>query len=104
MIIRRCVMRRKSRRVRALVARGTVLACLAAGGSAHAADAPGPTVAKDSVMVNAFTLNVFKKDYDRWSWVPKIAFRVNGPIPSGAQLYAEFAIPGGGAVKFDCPT
>jgi hypothetical protein len=33
-------------------------------------------------------------------------FRVNGPIPSGSQLYAEFMQPGGNApwVKFDCGT
>jgi len=95
-----CKVRRSAR---GLAARGAALAWLVAGGSALAA-APGPTVAKDSVIVNAFTLNVFKKDYDKWSWVPKIAFRVNGPIPSGTQLYAEFAMPGGGTVKFDCPT
>lgn len=63
-----------------------------------------PTIAKDSVQVNAFTLNVFKKNFDVWSWVPTIQFRVNGPIPSGAQLYAEFAIPGAAPIKFDCPT
>jgi hypothetical protein len=58
-----------------------------------AADA-GPTVSKDSLLLNAYTLNVYKKDYDKWSWVPCLAFRVNGPIPSGGQLYAEFTIPG----------
>jgi hypothetical protein len=94
---------RQSRFARALAPLGTALAWLIVGGAARAADA-GPTVAKDSVIVNAFTLNVFKNDYDKWSWVPKIAFRVNGPIPSGSQLYVEFALPGGGAVKFDCPT
>ena len=96
-------MRRERKLLRALMARGTAVACLVAGGSALAAD-PRPTVAKDSVLVNAFTLDLFKKDYDKWSWVPKIAFRVNGPIPSGGQLYAEFSIPGAGTVKFDCPT
>ena len=73
------------------------------GQTSHAADA-GPTVAKDSVLVNAHTLNVYKKDYDKWSWVPRLAFRVNGPIPSGGQLYADFSIPGGGSIKFDCQT
>ncbi|HEY3255172.1 MAG TPA: hypothetical protein VGJ91_14530, partial [Polyangiaceae bacterium] len=71
--------------------------------TSQAADA-GPTVAKDSLLVNAHTLNVFKKDYDKWSWVPRISFRVNGPIPSGGQLYADFSIPGGGSIKFDCQT
>ena len=66
----------------------------------------GPTVAKDSVQVTPFTFNVYKGNYDVWSWVPRIEFRVNGPIPSGGQLYAEFTQPGGGGpwVKFDCPT
>jgi len=70
-----------------------------------AADDDTPTVAKDSVQVTAFTFNVFHKDFDRWSWVPRMAFRVNGPIASGSQLYAEFTIPGVGPwVKFDCST
>ncbi len=64
-----------------------------------------PTIAKDSVQVNAYTLNVYKKNYDNWSWVPQMEYRVNGPIASGSQLYAEFTIPGTGPwVKFDCKT
>ncbi len=71
--------------------------------TSRAAD-PGPAVAKDSLLVNAHTLNVYKKDYDKWSWVPRLAFRVNGPIPSGGQLYADFSIPGSPSIKFDCET
>ena len=71
--------------------------------TSRAAD-PAPTVVKDSLLVNAHTLNVYKKDYDKWSWVPRLAFTVNGPIPSGGQLYADFSIPGGGSIKFDCQT
>jgi hypothetical protein len=64
-----------------------------------------PTIAKDSVQVTAFTLDVYRKNYDVWSWVPSMEFRVNGPISSGSQLYAEFNIPGTGPwVKFDCKT
>lgn len=63
-----------------------------------------PTIAKDSVQVTAFTFNVYKGNYDVWSWVPKLEFRVNGPIESGSQLYAEFSLPTGVWVKFDCPT
>ena len=64
-----------------------------------------PTVAKDSVQVTAFTFDVYRKNYDLWSWVPSMEYRVNGPIPSGSQLYAEFNIPGTGPwVKFDCRT
>ena len=72
-------------------------------GTSYAADA-GPTVAKDSLLVDAHTLNVYKKDYDKWSWVPRLSFRVNGPIPSGGQLYADFSVPGGSSIKFDCET
>lgn len=64
-----------------------------------------PTIAKDSVQVTARTNNVYHKNYDVWSWVPQVEFRVNGPIASGSQLYAEFTLPGSGPwVKFDCAT
>ena len=63
------------------------------------------TVAKDSVQMTPFTLNVYRKNFDVWSWVPRLEFRVNGPISSGSQLYAEFTIPGAGPwVNFDCRT
>src|SRR6476659_10905436 len=63
-----------------------------------------PTIAKDEVQVRAFTLNVYKENYDNWSWIPVMDFRVNGPIPSGGQLYVEFTLPTGAWVSFDCPT
>lgn len=66
--------------------------------------ATAPTVAKDSVQVTPFTYSVYKQNYDMWSWVPMMSFRVNGPIASGNQLYAEYNIPGAGIVKFDCRT
>jgi hypothetical protein len=78
------------------------LLCLAGAWPAAAQD--GPTIAKDSVQVTAFTYNVYKKNYDVWSWVPMAAFRVNGPIESGGQLYVEYTVPGSPAVKFDCAT
>ena len=59
-----------------------------------AADA-GPTMQKDSLVVDAHTLNVYKKVYDKWSWVPRIRFTLNGPIPSGGQIYGDFTVPGG---------
>lgn len=63
------------------------------------------TIAKDSVQVEAFTLNSYKGDFKTWSWVPRTQFRVNGPIPSGSQLYVEFSVPGIGPwVKYDCGT
>ena len=63
-----------------------------------------PTIQKDTVQVTAFTVNEYKKNYDVWSWLPKIKYRVNGPIPSGGQLYVEFNLPTGPWVKFDCRT
>ena len=80
-----------------------VLSVQKAGASAAGQDQP--TIAKDSVQVTAFTFNVYRGNYDMWSWVPKIAFVVNGPIPSGGQLYVEFSQPGTGPwVRFDCRT
>lgn len=72
--------------------------------TAAAAGQDGPLIAKDSVQLTAFTYNVYKGNYDTWSWVPKIEYRVNGPIPSGSQLYVEYTVPGNPAVKFDCST
>ena len=63
-----------------------------------------PTIAKDSVQVTAFTVNEYKKNFDFWSWLPRTAFRVNGPIPSGGQLYVEFTLPTGPWVSYDCAT
>lgn len=64
------------------------------------------TIAKDSIQVNAFTVNAYRGNYDVWSWVPRINFRVNGPIASGSRLYVEFTQPGGSSpwLKFDCDT
>lgn len=63
-----------------------------------------PTIAKDSVQVTAFTVNQFKGNWDHWSWLPRTSFRVNGPIPSGGQLFVEFALPTGPWVSYDCAT
>jgi hypothetical protein len=74
------------------------------GGRAHAAD-DAPTIMKDSVQLKCFTLSSYQKQFDHWSWVPEIAFRVNGPVASGSQLYVEVSMPGQGPwVKFDCHT
>ncbi|HMS07902.1 MAG TPA: hypothetical protein PKE66_00280 [Pyrinomonadaceae bacterium] len=62
------------------------------------------TVAKDSVQVNAFTLNHHKGNSLVWSWVPKIEYSVNGPIVSGDQLNVEFSLPNGPWLRFDCRT
>jgi hypothetical protein len=88
----------------ALLLAAAAAVLLTSAGSA-AARQEQPTIAKDSVQVTAFTFNVYKQNYDVWSWAPQMEYRVNGPIPSGGQLYVEFAQPGAGAwVKFDCAT
>jgi len=63
-----------------------------------------PTLAKDSLQITAFTFNVYKGNYDVWSWVPQMRFRVNGPIGSGSQVYVQYTLPTGAWVKFDCET
>lgn len=69
-----------------------------------ATESNSPTIIKDSLQVTAFTHNVYRGNYEMWSWVPIFNYRVNGPIPSGSQLYVEYTIPGAGAVSFDCVT
>lgn len=80
------------------------LMCLVPSPGNVAASQDQPTIAKDSIQVTAFTNNSYRQNYDVWSWVPRIEFRVNGPIASGSQLYVEFTLPGSGSVKFDCQT
>lgn len=70
------------------------------------ARADQPTLQYDSLQVTAWTNNSYKGNYDVWSWVPRFEFKINGPIPSGSQLYVEVQQPGGAApwLKFDCDT
>lgn len=72
-------------------------------GVSPAAAQDQPAIAKDSLQITAFTFNVYKGNYDVWSWAPLMKFRVNGPIASGSQLYVQFTLPTGGW-KFDCDT
>ncbi|MCA1591732.1 MAG: hypothetical protein LC754_03580 [Acidobacteria bacterium] len=78
--------------------------CLFPSTGNSAASQDQPTIVKDSIQLTAFTNNSYRGNYDAWSWVPKIEFRVNGPIASGSQLYVEYTVPGGAPVKFDCAT
>src|SRR6266480_6993147 len=80
----------------------TLLAVLVSAVTSAAQDQP--TIAKDSVQVTAFTLSSYKGDFKTFSWVPRLQLRVNGPIASGSQLYAEFSAGAGPWVKFDCRT
>jgi hypothetical protein len=44
-------------------------------------------------------------DETTWSWTPRIAFRVNGPIGPGSQLSVEFTTPSGKPwIKLNCNT
>ena len=62
-----------------------------------------PTIMKDWVTFNAFTVNHQKGNYDIWTWLPTTEFRVNGPIESGGQLYVEVGYPGMPKwVTYDC--
>ena len=64
-----------------------------------------PTIMKDWVTFNAFTVNHQKGNYDVWTWLPRTEFRVNGPIASGSQLYVEVGYPGAAKwVTYDCDT
>jgi hypothetical protein len=63
-----------------------------------------PTIAKDSLNITAFTVNKYQGNFATWSWVPIIQYRVNGPIPSGGQLWQEFKLPTGPWIKFDSKT
>lgn len=64
-----------------------------------------PTVVKDWIQLTPFTVNHQKGNYDIWTWIPRMQFRVNGPIESGSQLYVEVGYPAAPKwVTFDCAT
>ena len=67
------------------------------------------TINKPSIQVTLRTHQQYyrgaQRDEDTWSWTPRIAFRVNGPIAAGSQLSVEFTLPSGKPwVKLDCTT
>jgi hypothetical protein len=90
---------------------GLLLASVVVGAPrlAAAADGPaaGPTVAKDSVRVQATQIDGVWKAGKRGSgssWLPRIEFRLNGPLPSGSAVSVEFTLPGNKPwVKYACP-
>ncbi|MEA2172999.1 MAG: hypothetical protein QOD00_591 [Blastocatellia bacterium] len=102
--MRRCALRNKIKLTWAFTLFSLTVIGLFLSAGKTAASQDQPTIAKDSVQMTAFTFNVYKKNYDMWSWVPLIEYRVNGPIASGSQLYVEYTVPGGPPVKFDCRT
>jgi hypothetical protein len=78
---------------------------LGAGQPARAQDQP--TVAKDSIWVTVKGRPCSAQEKgcapgDKL-WFPAVEFRVNGPIPSGSQIWVEFTPPGKRPLKLDCP-
>src|SRR6266545_4050124 len=64
-----------------------------------------PTIKKDSIIIWAWKVPSYRGNFDTWSWLPRMRYTVNGPLPSGGQLYVEFSMLGTGSwVKFDCDT
>src|SRR5215510_10076992 len=75
----------------------------------HTSAAAEPTVNKPSIQITLRTHHQYyrngQRDDDSWSWSPRIAYRVNGPIAAGSQLSVEFTLPSGKPwIKFNCNT
>jgi len=69
----------------------------------------GPTINKPSIQITLRTHQQYyrngQEDQETWSWTPRIAYRVVGPISAGSQLSVEFTLPSGRPwIKFDCST
>lgn len=83
---------------------GPVMANLFSSGSVSA-----QTVNRPSIQITLRTHQQFyrngQEDQDTWSWTPRIAYRVVGPISAGSQLSVEFTLPSGKPwIKLDCNT
>ncbi|HXZ26903.1 MAG TPA: hypothetical protein VEG08_02770 [Terriglobales bacterium] len=69
-----------------------------------------PTIQKDSIVVKLQSFDTTSRNGVRRSgtppsWLPRIKFRVNGPIASGSQLYVQFSLPTDkNWIRFDCTT
>lgn len=72
--------------------------------------ADGPTLLKDTLKITLYSRDHFTDAKgsdlaDRPSWLPQVAFKVAGPVPSGSRIEAEFSLPGKPKwVKFDFDT
>ncbi len=67
------------------------------------------TINKPSIQVTLRTNQQYyrngQEDQETWSWTPRIAYRVVGPISAGSQLSVEFTLPSGKPwIKLDCFT
>ena len=69
-----------------------------------------PTMQKDSIVVKLHSFdttshNGVRRSGTPPSWLPRMEFRVNGPIASGSHLYVEFSLPTDKHwLRFDCTT
>lgn len=60
-------------------------------------------ILKTRIQFRAYTISSYKGDFNIWSWLPRVAFRTNGPLPSGAHFYVDVTQPGGAPwVKLEC--
>ena len=87
-----------------LVLAGPALSNLFRNGSVSA-----QTVNKPSIQITLRTHQQYyrngQEDQETWSWTPRIAYRVVGPISAGSQLSVEFSLPSGKPwIRFDCAT
>src|ERR1700730_5092915 len=67
------------------------------------------TINKPSIQIALRTHQQYyrngQEDQETWSWTPRIAYRVVGPISAGSQLSVEFTLPSGKPwIKLDCFT
>jgi hypothetical protein len=67
------------------------------------------TVNKPSIQITLRTHPQYyrngQEDQETWSWTPRIAYRVVGPISAGSQLSVEFSLPSGKPwIKLECST
>src|SRR5882724_4039268 len=86
-----------------------VLAVFAVFSNKSVAMAAEPTINKPSIQITLRTQQQYYRngqvDQETWSWTPRIAYRVVGPISAGSQLSVEFALPSGKPwIRFDCNT
>ena len=88
-----------------------LLVALAAflGAFSNSMTVQGQTINEPSIQITLRTHQQYYRngveDQETWSWTPRIAYRVNGPISAGSQLAVEFTLPSGKTwIKLDCDT
>jgi len=71
----------------------------------------GPTLIVTSIQLNTWRDETYwsstaqKMLYDTSSWIPRMTFRVRGPVTGGSQFSVDFTRPNGSPwLQLDCPT